>query len=109
MPTELETKLAPAMAVMGYSGLRPGQVKIIDALMAGTQPVLGVMPTSMGKSATFILPTLANNWRCLVISPLIALQEDQANKLLARGITAAAMNSMKNKEFQQLATTGWLS
>ena len=47
----------------------------------------------------FILPTLALNLQCLVVSPLIALQEDQVSKLLSRNVVAVAMNSVKGKSY----------
>ena len=52
--------------------------------------VLLVMPTGAGKSLCYQLPALARAGTCLVISPLIALMDDQASKLVAAGLRVAA-------------------
>lgn len=89
----IDPRLHAAMEKMGYGELRHGQQEIIEKVMAG-QDVLGIMPTGGGKSALYILPSLALGSQCLVISPLISLQKDQVDKLVAKGVAAAAINSM---------------
>lgn len=95
-----------ALQVMGFSEVRGGQQEIIDNVIEG-KDTLAVMPTGRGKSATFILPTLANQWRCLVFSPLIALQQDQVTKLKARGVAAEYVNSSNTQQQNALHEHAW--
>jgi len=105
--TTITQELAPALEVMGYDSIRPGQEEIMDAMMNSDQDVIGVMPTGGGKSATFVLPTIAKGWQCLIISPLIALQEDQVSKLLAQKVPAAAINSARSPEDNRYIMSAW--
>jgi len=100
--------LRDAMDFMGYKELRQGQQDIIDALMSSGN-ALGILPTGGGKSATFVLPTIAKRWRTLVISPLISLQEDQVNKLRAKKVKAAAINSNNTGEENTKTLGDWVS
>jgi ATP-dependent DNA helicase RecQ len=82
----------------GYEALRPLQGDIIAAVMAG-EDVLVLMPTGGGKSLCFQLPTLMRPGLCLVITPLIALMQDQVAQLKRRGIDAVALHAgMGSKE-----------
>jgi ATP-dependent DNA helicase RecQ len=76
----------------GFSEFRPGQVPVIEALLAG-KAALAVFPTGGGKSLCYQLPALAFDGLTLVISPLIALMKDQIDFLCARGIDAARLDS----------------
>jgi ATP-dependent DNA helicase RecQ len=76
----------------GHPALRPPQVPIVEAAMAGAD-VLAVMPTGSGKSLCFQLPALALPGLTLVVSPLISLMKDQVDELVKRGIGAAALHS----------------
>lgn len=85
----------------GLEAFRPGQRDAIETLLAG-QDLLVVMPTGAGKSliyqaASFHLPGLT-----LVISPLIALMQDQVTGLKARGIPATFINSTLSQGEQQI-------
>jgi|694.fasta_scaffold73752_2 ATP-dependent DNA helicase RecQ len=71
----------------GYSEFRPMQQDIVDAAIYG-HDVLALLPTGGGKSICFQVPALAREGVCLVISPLIALMEDQVMNLKKRGIEA---------------------
>ncbi len=75
--------------LFGFSAFRPSQEAIVRAAL-DRRDVLGVLPTGAGKSLTFQLPALLEQGLTLVISPLIALMEDQVHQLRARGIEAAA-------------------
>lgn len=73
----------------GFNAFRPHQEDIVTAALAG-ENVLGVLPTGAGKSLTFQLPALMQDGLSLVISPLVALMEDQVAQLESKGITTAA-------------------
>jgi ATP-dependent DNA helicase RecQ len=84
-----------ARDVFGYDRLRPGQAEAIAALLAG-RDVLLVLPTGAGKSAVYQLPGLELPGPTLVVSPLIALQQDQVralDELGDRDAAAAAVSS----------------
>ena len=98
--------LENALAVMGFDKIRAGQEKMVEAVMSG-HDLLGVMPTGSGKSGVYILPCLANRWRGLIFSPLIALQGDQVQKLVDRGVTAAAINSNYSADSNQNTLSAW--
>jgi len=71
----------------GYSQFRPLQEKIIDAVLEG-KDVLGLLPTGGGKSLCYQLPSLLLKGTVLVVSPLIALMEDQVKQAKAKGLKA---------------------
>ena len=81
----------------GYPDFRPGQAEVLEAL--ATHDVLGVMPTGGGKSLCYVLPALEVS-RTLVISPLIALMQDQVEALEAVGVPATFINSTLNRAEQ---------
>ena len=76
----------------GYSSFRPLQERIVKSLIAG-QDTCVVMPTGGGKSLCYQLPALVLGKTAVVISPLIALMQDQAAQLEQMGISAAVLNS----------------
>ena len=73
--------------------LRPGQREVIESVLAG-RDTLAIMPTGAGKSLCYQLPGLQMSGTTIVVSPLISLMKDQADKLGERGLEAAAINSM---------------
>jgi ATP-dependent DNA helicase RecQ len=77
----------------GYSGLRPAQKRVITSILAG-RDTLAILPTGGGKSLCFQVPALVREGLTIVVSPLLALMQDQVDALRARGIAAAAMNSL---------------
>ena len=69
-------------AYFGYTSFRPGQDRMVDAILAG-RDALGVMPTGAGKSICYQVPALMLPGITFVVSPLLSLMEDQARALLA--------------------------
>lgn len=81
----------------GYTEFRPGQLKLIDAMLAG-RDVLGVMPTGAGKSICYQMAGMLLRGVTLVISPLISLMQDQVTALQRAGISACFINSSQSAE-----------
>ena len=76
----------------GYDTFRPGQKKIIEAALQN-KDLLTIMPTGGGKSLCFQLPALLRKGITIVVSPLIALMQDQVDALQDNGISATYLNS----------------
>jgi ATP-dependent DNA helicase RecQ len=76
----------------GFEGFRTGQEAIVRDVLA-RRDVLALMPTGGGKSLCFQLPALLQPGVTLVVSPLIALMQDQVRQLVNNGIAAAFINS----------------
>ena len=83
--------------VFGYDSFRPGQEAAMDALLAGRN-VLTVMPTGSGKSLCFQVPALVKGGLTLVVSPLVALMQDQVSALRLAGVAADSINSSLSRE-----------
>src|SRR3989440_9259758 len=69
----------------GFAAFRPGQREACEAALAG-RDVLVVMPTGSGKSLCYQLPALPRDDLTIVVSPLVALMQDQVDALRARGL-----------------------
>ena len=80
---------------LGFARLRPGQLRAVSALAAG-QDALAVLPTGAGKSAIYELAGLLRDGPTVVVSPLIALQDDQLAHLHAAGLQAVVLNSQQS-------------
>ncbi len=87
--------LAALQRYWGYSSFRPLQERIVQSLLGGNDTCV-VMPTGGGKSLCYQLPALVSGQTAVVISPLIALMQDQAMHLKQMGIPAAVLNSMQD-------------
>ena len=79
----------------GYHEFRPKQENVIRSLLAGHDACV-VMPTGGGKSLCYQLPAVVSGKTAIIVSPLIALMQDQAAQLAQMGIPAAAINSFQN-------------
>ena len=90
-------KYAVLKDIFGYTKFRDGQEQVIDNLLAGTS-VLAVMPTGSGKSLCFQVPALVMDGISLVVSPLVALMQDQVSALKLAGIKAEAIHSNQSRE-----------
>lgn len=82
--------------VYGYDSFRPNQEAIIQHVIQGEDSLV-IMPTGGGKSLCFQIPALAQDGLSVVVSPLIALMQDQVNALQQNGVAAAALNSSMSK------------
>src|SRR5580700_2161746 len=93
-PTVADSRFFDALKrYWGYDAFRPRQEEIVRALASG-RDVCVIMPTGGGKSLCYQLPAvLAPNRTAVVISPLIALMQDQVAQLLQMGISAACLNA----------------
>jgi ATP-dependent DNA helicase RecQ len=98
MSTETDL-LTPLRRYWGYSTFRPLQERIVRSLLAGRDTCV-VMPTGGGKSLCYQLPAVVSGGTAVVISPLIALMQDQATQLAQMGIPAAVLNSTMNEADQ---------
>ncbi|OEH76605.1 hypothetical protein cyc_02838 [Cyclospora cayetanensis] len=76
----------------GFDGFREGQEEAIQAVLKGNDALV-IMPTGGGKSLTYMLPGLLLEGVVLIISPLIALIEDQLRRMKTRGLSACSFNS----------------
>jgi ATP-dependent DNA helicase RecQ len=78
--------------VWGYDAFRGEQAQIIDRVVAGGDALV-LMPTGGGKSLCYQVPSLVRDGIGVVVSPLIALMQDQVDALAANGVRAAFLNS----------------
>jgi ATP-dependent DNA helicase RecQ len=85
--------------VFGYSAFRPGQEEIVD-LILDRQNVLVVMPTGAGKSLCYQIPALVSDRLAVIVSPLVALMDDQVAGLRANGVAAACVHSGLSRDEQ---------
>ena len=86
--------------VYGYAGFRGDQEAVIEAILAG-RDALVLMPTGGGKSICYQIPALVRKGVGIIVSPLIALMQDQVNALQLLGINAAFLNSTLSFTEQQ--------
>ncbi|MDX1457051.1 MAG: DNA helicase RecQ [Marinobacter sp.] len=99
LPTDPETVL---QQVFGYECFRPLQEDIIRELVAGRNALV-LMPTGGGKSLCYQVPALVRPGTAIVVSPLIALMQDQVAALTQLGVRAAFLNS--TMDLQQARAT----
>jgi ATP-dependent DNA helicase RecQ len=94
--------------VFGFAGFRRGQEEVCEAAISGRDLLL-VMPTGAGKSLCYQLPAVARGGTALVISPLIALMEDQASKLDELGLSVARIHSGLDRSVARQACADYLN
>lgn len=92
MPTNPSTSLQVLEEVFGYSAFRGNQEAVIEHLVAGGDALV-LMPTGAGKSLCYQIPALVRTGVGIVVSPLIALMQDQVDTLVQLGVKAAFLNS----------------
>ena len=88
-------------ATFGFSAFRGVQADVIARVMAGER-TLAVMPTGAGKSLCYQLPSVVLPGTCIVISPLIALMQDQVRAADAAGIRAATLTSVDDNRAETM-------
>lgn len=82
--------------VFGHQAFRPGQAAVIEAIL-DNRHVLAVMPTGAGKSLCFQVPALVRGGLTVVVSPLVALMQDQVAALRLCGVAAESINSGRGR------------
>ncbi|MGA3046688.1 MAG: ATP-dependent DNA helicase RecQ [Terracidiphilus sp.] len=95
-------------SAFGFSSFRANQLAVCEAAFAGRDLLL-VMPTGAGKSLCYQLPAIARGGTALVISPLIALMEDQAAKLSSLGLRVARIHSGLERGVARQACVDYLN
>jgi RecQ family ATP-dependent DNA helicase len=104
-----EAALASLLArTFGFPAFRANQEEVCRAAIAG-RDILLVMPTGAGKSLCYQLPAVARGGTALIISPLIALMEDQAAKLTALGLRVARIHSGLDRQSSRQACVEYLN
>src|SRR5881227_3378560 len=83
--------------VYGYDSFRGEQREIIEHVCAGGDAI-ALMPTGSGKSLCYQIPALVREGTGVVISPLIALMQDQVDALTALGVKAGFLNSTQDPD-----------
>ena len=110
-PVNHASALAILREVFGHAGFRDAQEQILDCVTAGSD-VLVLMPTGGGKSVCYQVPSLIREGTGIVVSPLIALMQDQVAAMTQLGVRAAFLNSTLDagaaREVEQALTEGAL-
>jgi ATP-dependent DNA helicase RecQ len=94
--------------VFGYDTFRDGQQEIIDHVVAG-HDALVLMPTGSGKSLCYQIPALVRDGTAVVVSPLIALMQDQVDTMRALGVRAGFLNSTQDLDDRRLVEAEFLA
>lgn len=111
LPDPLAVARAALADVFGFHDFRPGQEDVVASVLSG-RDTLAVMPTGAGKSLCFQLPAVIEDGLTVVVSPLIALMDDQVRALRLQGVAAGSLHSGHSREDNAAtwrdATTGQL-
>jgi ATP-dependent DNA helicase RecQ len=109
-PTELRTEdaLGVLRRVFGYDAFRGFQREVIDHVVAGGDALV-LMPTGGGKSLCYQIPALVREGVAVVVSPLIALMQDQVDALTAVGVRAGFLNSTQDLDARRRVEAAFLA
>lgn len=102
------TPLDILQRVFGYDSFRGDQAAIVDQVVSGGDAVV-LMPTGGGKSLCYQVPALLREGTAVVVSPLIALMQDQVDALLAVGVRAAFLNSTQDAAERERVEQAYLT
>ena len=102
------TALTTLHEVFGYPDFRGEQAEIIDTVLGGGDALV-LMPTGGGKSLCYQVPALLRPGTGVVISPLIALMQDQVDALAALGVRASYLNSTQSRAEQREVEDAYLA
>ncbi|MBO3094533.1 DNA helicase RecQ [Cellulomonas dongxiuzhuiae] len=94
--------------VWGYDAFRGDQAAIVDTVVAGGDAVV-LMPTGGGKSLCYQVPALVREGTGVVVSPLIALMQDQVDALSALGVRAGFLNSTQERQQRRAVEDAFLA
>lgn len=94
--------------VFGFESFRGDQQAIVEQLISGGDAVV-LMPTGGGKSLCYQVPSIVREGTGIVVSPLIALMQDQVDALLAVGVNAAFLNSTQSAEERDRVERAYLA
>ncbi|HTW13512.1 MAG TPA: DNA helicase RecQ [Nocardioides sp.] len=108
MTTTSHTPTEVLSRVFGYDAFRGDQSQIIDTLVGGGDALV-LMPTGGGKSLCYQIPALVRPGTGIVISPLIALMQDQVDALAALGVRASFLNSTQSPEERRAVETAYVA
>ncbi|MDQ2706535.1 MAG: DNA helicase RecQ [Actinomycetota bacterium] len=108
MPRTTSTPADVLKRVFGYDAFRGNQAEIIEHVVAGGDALV-LMPTGGGKSLCYQIPALARDGVGVVVSPLIALMQDQVDALTALGVRAGFLNSTQSGAQRQTVESAFLA
>ncbi len=109
MPGTIDSEaLATLHRVFGYEAFRGEQGEVIEHVVAGGDAVV-LMPTGAGKSLCYQIPSLVRPGTGIVVSPLIALMQDQVDALRALGVRAGFMNSTQDFDERRVVEAEYLA
>ncbi|MDX3228978.1 DNA helicase RecQ [Streptomyces sp. ME19-01-6] len=107
-PGDTSDALRVLRRVFGYDAFRGDQQEIIDHVVAGGDALV-LMPTGGGKSLCYQIPALVRKGVGVVVSPLIALMQDQVDALRALGVRAGFLNSTQDLDERRLVEAEFLA
>src|SRR3954469_2686674 len=105
---EVSDALRVLHRVFGYTSFREGQQEIIEHVVTG-RDALVLMPTGGGKSLCYQIPALVREGVGVVVSPLIALMQDQGDALTALGVRAGFLNSTQDHDERRQVESAFLA
>src|SRR6266851_9380067 len=107
MPRDFPRPIEVLRHTFGYAAFRDAQGDVVDHVVAGGDALV-LMPTGGGKSLCYQIPALVRRGTGVVISPLIALMQDQVDALRALGVRAGFLNSTQDPGERRLVEAAFL-